>query len=79
MSMLCVIWEASVLVGQLLDLQGGSAVGWVAKELSINFKQGKSFLLSSKHPDNSEASPASYSVRALRKVAGPGSKPPISV
>jgi hypothetical protein len=42
MSMLYVMWEASVLV-QLLALQEGSAVGWMTKESSINFRQGKSF------------------------------------
>jgi hypothetical protein len=52
MSMLYVMWEASVLVGQLLALQEGSSVDWMTKELSINFRQGKSFLTSSKHPDN---------------------------
>jgi hypothetical protein len=46
------MWEASVLVGQLLTLQEGNAVGWMTKESSINFSQGKSFLSSSKHPDN---------------------------
>jgi hypothetical protein len=52
MSMLYVIWEASVFVGQLLALQEGSAVGWMTKESSISLRQGKSFLSSSKHPDN---------------------------
>jgi hypothetical protein len=44
MFMLYVMWEVSVFVGQLLALQEGNAVGWVTKELSINFRQGKSFL-----------------------------------
>jgi hypothetical protein len=44
MSMLC----ASVLVGQVLALQEGSAVGWMTKESSINVRQGKSFVSSSK-------------------------------
>jgi hypothetical protein len=52
MSMLYVMWEAPVLVGQLLALQEGSAVGWMTKESSISFRQGKSVLSSSKHPDN---------------------------
>jgi hypothetical protein len=52
MSMLYVMWEASVLVGQLLALQESNAVDWMTKESSINFRQVKSFLLSSKHPDN---------------------------
>jgi hypothetical protein len=46
------MWEASVLVGQLLLLQEGSAVGWMSKESPINCRQGKSFLSSSKHADN---------------------------
>jgi hypothetical protein len=31
------MWEVSVLVGQLVALQEGIAVGWMTKELSINF------------------------------------------
>jgi hypothetical protein len=46
------MWEASVLVGQLLALQEGSALAWMAKESSINFRQGKSFLWPTTHPDN---------------------------
>jgi hypothetical protein len=41
MPMLYVIWEASVLVGQLLALQESNAVGWMTKESSNNFRQGK--------------------------------------
>ena len=52
MSALCVMCEAAVLVGQLLALQEGSAVGWMTKESSINVRQGKSFVSSSNHPDN---------------------------
>jgi hypothetical protein len=52
MSVLYVMCEASVLVGQMLALQEGNAVGWLTKESCINFRQGKSFLSSSKHPDN---------------------------
>jgi hypothetical protein len=37
------MWEASVLVGELHALQEGSAVGWMAKESSINFWQGRVF------------------------------------
>jgi hypothetical protein len=74
MSMLCVMWEASVLVGHLLALQEGSAVGWMTKESSLNIRQGK--ILS--HPQIiqkiSEASPASYTVHAQGKMAGPRSK-----
>jgi hypothetical protein len=52
MSVLYAMWEVSVLVAQLLALQEGNAVGSITKESSINFRQGKSLLLSSKHPDN---------------------------
>jgi hypothetical protein len=48
-SMLCVMWESSAPLGRLLALQEGSAVGWMMKELSISFRQGKSFL-SSRQP-----------------------------
>jgi hypothetical protein len=37
MSMPFVMWESSVLVGQLLALQEGNAVGWKSKESFINF------------------------------------------
>jgi hypothetical protein len=47
MWMLYVMWEASLLVRQLLAVQEGNALGWTAKESSINFRQGKSFLPSS--------------------------------
>jgi len=40
---LCVMWEASVLVGQLLAIQAYSAVGWMTKESSISFWQGAVF------------------------------------
>jgi len=33
------MWEGSVLVGRLLALQEGSAMGWLTKEISINFWQ----------------------------------------
>jgi hypothetical protein len=52
MSILWVPWEAAALVGQLFVSQEGNAVGWMTKESSTNFRQGKSFLLSSNHPDN---------------------------
>jgi hypothetical protein len=50
--MLYVMWEASVLVGQLLALQEGNAMAWITTESSINFGQWNSFLSSSKHPGN---------------------------
>jgi hypothetical protein len=52
MSMLYVICEACVLVGQMLAFQEGNGVGWMKKESFISFRQGKSLLSSSKHPDN---------------------------
>jgi hypothetical protein len=39
MLILCVIWDSSVLVSQLLALQEGNAVSWMNKESSINFRQ----------------------------------------
>jgi hypothetical protein len=42
MLMLYLMWEASLLVGQMLALQEGSAVGWVTKESSISGR-GKVF------------------------------------
>jgi hypothetical protein len=52
LSLLYVMWETSVFVRQLLALQKNNAVGWVTKESSINFRQERNFLSSSKHPDN---------------------------
>jgi hypothetical protein len=46
------MWEASVFVEGLLCLQEVSALGWMTKESSINFWEGKNFLPSSKHTDN---------------------------
>jgi hypothetical protein len=43
MFILYVMWEGYVLVGQLLALQDGSAVGWIIKQSSINFWQAKAF------------------------------------
>jgi hypothetical protein len=40
MSMMYVMLEASVLVGQLLAVQEGNTVGWITKESSINLRQG---------------------------------------
>jgi hypothetical protein len=59
----------NVLVGLLLALQESSAVVWMTKESSINFREGKisSYLQSTQA--TSEASPASYSVHAQGKVA----------
>jgi hypothetical protein len=77
--MLYVMWEASLLFRQVLALQEGNAVGWVTKESSNNFRQGKVFSHLRSIQTTSEASPASSSVRAEDKVAGPRSKPLISV
>jgi hypothetical protein len=52
MYMFYVMCDASVLVGQLLALQEGSAVGWMTKESSIKFWHVRSFLSSSKYPNN---------------------------
>jgi len=71
MFILCVIWEASVLVGQLLALQEGSALGWMAKESSISFWQGKSLSHLQGIQTTSKASLASYSVHAQGKATGP--------
>jgi len=65
------MWEASVLVA----VQEGSAVGWMTKESSINFWQGKSFLSFSEVAGH----PASCLVCAQGKLTGPGSKSLISV
>jgi hypothetical protein len=69
------MWEASLPVGQLLVVQEDSAVGWMTKESSINFWQGKSFLSFSELPGH----PVSCLVCAQSKLAGPGSKSLISV
>jgi len=50
-------------------------VGWMTKESSINFWQGKSFLSFSELPGHA----ASCLVCAEAKLAEPGSKPLISV
>jgi hypothetical protein len=79
MSMLYVIWEASVLIGQLLALQEDNAAGWMTKESPINFRQGKSFSHLQMIQATSKASPACYSVRSESTVVRSGSKPFISV
>jgi hypothetical protein len=79
MSMLYVMWEATVLVRQLLALQEGNAVGWMTKESSINFKSGKVFSHLHSIQTPSEASPSFWSVYTWGKAAGPGSKLLISV
>jgi hypothetical protein len=38
---LCVMWETSVLVVQMLALQEGSAVGWMIMESLISLWQGR--------------------------------------
>jgi len=56
----------------VLDLQEGSAVGWMAKESFISFWQGKVFPYRQIIQTTSEASPPSYSVCTEDKMAGPG-------
>jgi hypothetical protein len=79
MSMLYVVWEPSVLIGQLLALKEGIAVDWMTKQSSISFRQEKVFCHLQSIQTTSEASFSSYAVCAQDKVAGPGSKPLISV
>ena len=71
MFILCVRWEASVPDGQLLALQEGSAVVWMAKQSSINFWHGKALSHLQGIQTTSKASLASYSVHAQSKAAGP--------
>ena len=77
---LCVVWEASVPVGQLLALQEISDVGWCDEGIIHHFLAVKSFLSSSKHSDKLQGQPshASCSVCIHGKVAGSGRKPLIS-
>jgi len=56
------MWEASVLVGQLLALQEGIAVGWMTKESSISFWQGRVFCHLQSIQTISDSRPISYSV-----------------
>jgi len=63
--------EGSVLVGQLLALQGGSAIGWMTKEISINFWQKKVFCHLQGIQTKSEATPAASSFHAQGKMSGP--------
>ena len=50
---LCVMWEASVLVGQMLALQEGLGNHGIIDQ----FLPGKRFLSSSYHPDNLQDQP----------------------
>ena len=65
-----VIWDASVLVGQLLALHEDSAMGWMTKELFINFSQGRVLSCLQNIHTTSEASPDSYSVHTQGKQLG---------
>jgi hypothetical protein len=65
-----VIWDASVHVGQLLALHGDSAVGWMTKELFINFSQGKVFSHLQNIHTTYKASPVSCSVHTQGKQLG---------
>jgi hypothetical protein len=46
--MLYVMWESSVLVA-IAYFTRSCALGWMTNESYINFREGKSFLSSSKH------------------------------
>jgi hypothetical protein len=74
---LCVIWETSVLVGQLLALQEGLDDHGIIDQ----FWPGKRFLLLSDHPDNLQGHPnlTTHSFYTQGKAAGSGSKPLFSV
>ena len=52
-SILCVMWETSVLVGQLLAVHEGLDDHGIINQ----FLPGKRFLLSSNHPDNLQCQP----------------------
>jgi hypothetical protein len=45
-----IMWKSTV-VGNLFVLHEGSVVGWMTKESSINYWQGKVSLSSTKHSD----------------------------
>ena len=70
MFILNVNWDASVLVGQLLALHEDSAMGWMTKELFINFSQGKVFSFLQNIQTNPEVSPDSYSAHTQGKQLG---------
>jgi len=75
----CVMWEALVLVAQMLYKK---AVLWLDDHgITDKYVAGKSFLLSSEYPDNlqGELSPAAHSVRTQGKAAWSGSKPLTSI
>ena len=58
MFMLCVMWHTSVLVGHMLALQEGNAVGCMTKESYISVRQGEVFCHLQSIQTTSEASPA---------------------
>jgi hypothetical protein len=60
------MWEASVLVGQLLALQESIAMGWMTKESSISFRQGKDFCHLQSIQTTSDARPVPNSVRKVK-------------
>jgi hypothetical protein len=62
--MLCVTWEPSVLVGQLLALQEGNSVGWMTKESSINFRQFFLIFKESRQP----LRPAKFPIQFMLRV-----------
>jgi len=60
------MWDASVLVA----VQEGSAVGWMTKESSVSFWQGKALSHLQGIQATCQASLASYSVHAQGKATG---------
>jgi hypothetical protein len=78
MFILYIMWKSTV-VGNLFVLHEGSVVGWMMKESSINYWQGKVVSHLQSIQTTSEASSDSYSLCTQGKVAGPGSKSLISV
>jgi hypothetical protein len=72
------MWK-SIVVGKLFVLHEGSVVGWMTKESSINYWQGKVISHLQSILTTSEASSDSYSLCIQGKVDGPGSKSLISV
>jgi hypothetical protein len=75
---LCVIWETPVLVGQLLALQEGSAVGWMTMESLINFCQEKCFSCLQIIQTTSKVIPTLPPI-AQGKAARSGSQPLFSI
>jgi hypothetical protein len=69
----CVMWKASVPVGQLIVLQEGGTLGWLMKELSITFWQGELPLVF--RAFRQTPGPATCSICYDSKTVGSGRKP----